>query len=218
MKQFFLSRTFLYIILAIMASTLLLPALELPWSKENYDHLMHLSGEWAVRLLVFTLLITPIRLLFPKNKFLKWALRYRRQLGIAAFAFTVAHLVIYLSYHTSFSKVLEDLGDPNYLFAWGALLILIPLAVTSSNRSIRWLGFANWKKLHRAVYVATPLVALHWLLKEDGNTLGPVLVHFIPLALFQAYRIYRQGRHKFPWAKKAAFINQPLNKSADKTI
>jgi len=70
---------------------------------------------------------------------------------------------------------------------WGALIIFIPLAITSNNTMVRVLK-SNWKTLQRLVYVAAVLTLVHWVFVH--NNTGPALVHFVPLALAEAYRIY----------------------------
>jgi len=77
-----------------------------------------------------------------------------------------------------------------YLFGWCGFLVLIPLAATSTHVAIKKMGGNTWKKLHRLVYVAALLSALHWLFKENGQV-APVFVHFVPLVLLELYRIYR---------------------------
>ena len=194
MKTFFTSRNFLYLVLLLLGLPILMQTMNYPWDKEAYEQLMHMSGELSVRLLIFTLLITPVRLMFPNSVFWKWALKQRRPLGVAVFVFAMLHMLIYVLQQANITTMLNDLGQINYVFAWGSILILIPLAVTSTNVAIRKMGAAKWKRLHRLVYVAAVFAMLHWLLKQDGNTLGPVMVHFVPLAVFQLYRIFRYYR------------------------
>ena len=70
---------------------------------------------------------------------------------------------------------------------WLAFLIFIPLAITSNDRSQRWLK-STWKKLQRWVYPAAVLTLLHWIFVH--NDIGPALVHFVPLAALELFRVY----------------------------
>jgi sulfoxide reductase heme-binding subunit YedZ len=76
---------------------------------------------------------------------------------------------------------------------WLAFFIFIPLAITSTNGWIRRLG-SKWKLLQRWVYGAAVLTLLHWAALHDWGGIGPALVHFIPLALLETYRVYENRR------------------------
>jgi sulfoxide reductase heme-binding subunit YedZ len=80
---------------------------------------------------------------------------------------------------------------------WAAMLLFVPLAVTSNDASMRMLK-AGWKRLQRLVYPAAVLVLVHWIFIH--NNLGPALVHFIPLVLLVAARYFRTNRPNFKGA------------------
>jgi len=119
----------------------------------------HLLGLWALRFLVATLAITPIRDLFGIN----W-LRYRRALGLLAFWYVLMHFSTYmiLDQYLNFSAILVDIAKrPFITIGMAAFVLLIPLALTSNNWSIRKLG-PRWMRLHRLIYVIAAAGALHF--------------------------------------------------------
>jgi sulfoxide reductase heme-binding subunit YedZ len=153
-------------------------------------------GLWAVRLLIATLFISPLR----------WAglnlLRFRRQLGLVAFAFVVLHFTAWLTIDMGlrWSQILPDLYKRWYiLVGMSALLLLLPLAVTSNNWSIRRLGAQNWNRLHKLAYAATALGMLHFLMVGKVYT-TEVLIYAALLALLLAARLYRNGPRSLVWA------------------
>ena len=146
-------------------------------------------GLWAVRLLIATLFISPLR----------WAglnlLRFRRQLGLVAFAYVVLHFTSWLTIDMGlrWSLILPDLYKRWYIVVgMSALVLLIPLAVTSNNRAIRSLGAQNWARLHKLAYPATALAMLHFLMVGKVYT-TEVLTYAAILAALLAIRLYRNG-------------------------
>ncbi len=118
-------------------------------------------GLWAVRLLIATLFISPLR----------WVglnlLRFRRQLGLVAFAYVVLHFASWLTIDMGlrWDQILKDLYKRWYIvIGMSALVLLIPLAVTSNNWSIRKMGAQNWNRLHKLAYLATGLAMIHFLM------------------------------------------------------
>ena len=109
----------------------------------------HLLGLWALRFLIATLAITPLRDLFGIN----W-IRYRRALGLLAFWYVLMHFLTYmlLDQYLNFAAILTDIARrPFITIGMSAFVMLIPLALTSNNWSIRRLG-PRWVKLHKLVY------------------------------------------------------------------
>lgn len=153
------------------------------------------TGLWAVRLLIATLFISPLR----------WAglnlLRFRRQFGLVAFAFVVLHFSAWLTIDMGlrWSQILPDLYKRWYiLIGFSAFLLLIPLAVTSNNRSIRQLGAQTWTRLHKLAYPATILAIVHFMLVGKVYT-TEVLIYAALLAALLAYRVYRNGPRSLIW-------------------
>lgn len=124
--------------------------------------LERLLGLWTLRFLILTLAVTPLRRLGGPN-----LIRYRRTLGLLAFYYALAHLTVYvvLDQGLDFGVVWSDIVKrPFITVGMAAFAILVPLAVTSNNPMIRRLGGAAWGKLHRWVYLAAALAALHFVM------------------------------------------------------
>lgn len=153
-------------------------------------------GLWAVRLLIATLFVSPLR----------WAglnlLRFRRQLGLVAFTYVVLHFTSWLTIDMGlrWSQIAPDLYKRWYIVVgMSALLLLIPLALTSNNGSIRRLGAQNWSRLHKLAYPATALAMLHFLMVGKVYTVE-VLTYAGILAALLAIRLYRNGPRSLIWA------------------
>lgn len=150
------------------------------------ETLTHATGDWAIRLLLLSLAVTPLRRLsgWPSLAPL------RRTFGLAAFAWAAAHGLVWavLDLGLEPAALLEDATERPYVMAgMTALAILAVLAATSTQAAMRRLG-ARWKTLHRAVYVAAAAAVVHhfWLVKADTR---PPLVHAGILAGLLAARV-----------------------------
>ncbi|MCZ4089559.1 protein-methionine-sulfoxide reductase heme-binding subunit MsrQ [Sinorhizobium psoraleae] len=147
----------------------------------------HLLGLWALRFLVATLTITPIRDLFGMN----W-LRYRRALGLLAFYYVLMHFLAYmvLDQTLRIQPIIADIARrPFITIGMAALAMLLPLALTSNNWSIRRLG-PRWNKLHRLAYVIAAAGALHFAMAV--KVVGPEQVLYLALvALLLGWRAVR---------------------------
>jgi len=154
-----------------------------------YSMALHPTGEFAARFLVLAMLATPLMVLFKGWRGPRWLLRQRRALGVAAFGYATLHVVFYLIDRGEVSRMLEDLGSVSIWSGWIAWGLFLPLALTSNDRAVRWLG-PRWKALQRMTYLAAALVALHWISSDEWKGIGPVLVHFGPLLVLSGYRIW----------------------------
>lgn len=147
----------------------------------------HLLGTWGLRLILATLVITPLRDLFGIN----W-MRYRRALGLLAFYYVLLHFAVYLTLdlQLDFGAVGGDiLRRPYITIGFAALLLLIPLAVTSNNWSIRKMSGA-WNRLHKLIYLIAIGGLIHYLLSLKSITLEP----FIYIVLVVTLLVYRLAR------------------------
>lgn len=190
-KNFLKSRGFLYLLFTVLAIPFVLDLFSGTWSHEAYEHFLKETGEFAARFLVITLLISPLRTLFPQNRLLKWLQKHKRAFGIFTFVFSALHLAGYLVEHTSVAHLLNEMvEEPSVFFGWIAFLIFVPLALTSNNLSVRLMKGRKWKNFQRLVYLAAVMVAIHWFWGEHHLNWAPVLVHFLPLLLLELYRIY----------------------------
>ena len=144
-------------------------------------------GLWTIRFLILTLAITPLRDLGLFN-----GLRYRRALGLLAFYYAAMHFLTYavLDQTLVLSAIVADVVKrPFITFGMLGLALLVPLAVTSNNASIRKLG-SRWGTLHKLIYPAAALGALHYSMAT--KVLGTEqYIHIGLLVLLLAYRIIR---------------------------
>jgi sulfoxide reductase heme-binding subunit YedZ len=147
--------------------------------------LSHGTGFPAIRILVISLAITPVRRL---SKRLGWLIRFRRMLGLYAFFYASIHLAVYLKLYANLDwpTLVDDLTKRRYIIVgFAAWLLLLPLALTSTNWSIRKLG-KRWQTLHRLVYAAAPLAVVHywWIVKK--GVLEPLQITLALLVLLLA--------------------------------
>lgn len=159
--------------------------------------LEHEFGRWALRLLLATLAVTPLRRLGG----FAGLVGYRRMLGLWAFAYATAHLVVYLALDLGgyWTQVFDEIARRPYItVGFTAWLLLVPLAATSTRAAMRRLG-RRWGLLHRAVYAVGILAVLHFLWVVKSGTaiarLEPV-VYAVLLALLLLARL--------PWRRVAA--------------
>ncbi len=135
-----------------MTSTLLSGATG-PEGQTTEELLLHPSGESAAQIMVLAMMITPLRMLFPTNRFWMWMMKRRRHIGVAAFIYAVFHTVLYVVDMGSVCAMLDEFTALGIWTGWAAFFIFIPLALTSNDYAVRKLG-ASWKSLHRYVYAA----------------------------------------------------------------
>lgn len=169
------SATAISLFKAIVFILCLLPAIDLArgWQIDALganpvEAITRASGEWALRLLLLTLAVTPLR----RFSGLHWLLRLRRMLGLFAFAYALGHFAIYLWLDQFFdwnAIALDILDRPFITVGFAAFVLLIPLAATSNGYAIRRLGGRRWQALHRSVYAIAIFAVLHfwWLVKAD---------------------------------------------------
>lgn len=187
LKAFFNSPYVFWALLALPSIGMIQSAL----SGANLEPLLHPSGEFAARFMIIAMIITPLRMLFPKSSIVLWLMRRRRYLGVAAFGYAALHTLYYVIDLGSLSAVVADVTKFGIWTGWVAFLIFVPLAMTSNNASVRRLG-RSWKNLQRFVYPAAIATLLHWIF--INNDLAPALVHFVPLAGLEIYRIWKTTR------------------------
>ena len=169
------------------------------------EAMTHATGEWTLRFLLITLMITPLRRLLNSN----WLLKLRRMLGLFAFFYASLHLLTYVWFDQYFDwgEILIDIPKrPFITIGFAAFVLLIPLALTSTNKMMRRLK-KNWSRLHRLVYVVPVLGVIHfiWLVKAD--ILEPLLYGLV-LSVLLLYRVYAKYGSRF-------FYEARLNKTAE---
>lgn len=163
----------------VMYILLLIPGVALFWSvvqnpgPNPVETLEHGLGEFALRVLILGLLITPLRDLFGWN-----LIKFRRSIGLMAFFYVFAHLVVYLllDKQLEWDPIIKDITKRPYIIVGViSFLILLPLALTSNNLSIRKLGPVVWRKLHWWVYAACLLGAAHFVLLKKTWQAEPLI-------------------------------------------
>lgn len=148
----------------------------------------HILGLWALRFLILTLLVTPLRDIFRLNFIV-----YRRALGLIAFYYVVMHFATYIILDRGFNwpDILKDVTQRWFIvIGFVAFLALIPLAVTSNQWSIRKLK-KRWQTLHRLIYVIALAGAVHFLMSVKSWPTEP-LVYLLIIALLVFWRLVRQ--------------------------
>jgi len=153
--------------------------------------LEHECGKTALNLLLLTLAVTPVRNLAG----LPNLVRLRRMLGVFAFFYVVVHFTVYLvlDLELNFHTLGADIAKRPYItIGFTALLLLIPLAVTSTNGMMRRLG-RRWQKLHRTVYFCGALGVIHYYLLVKSDIRLPVMYGAI-LGVLLAYRLVKRLR------------------------
>ena len=126
----------------------------------------HISGEFAIRWMTAVLTCTPFYIFFGVN-----SLYVRQAMGIASAVWSILHFIIFIAAE----GFVETFTQVNYILGFIAVLILIPLLITTNGRSMRWLK-SNWKKLQRLAYVAVVLSLLHIALLDKTWLLYAVVV------------------------------------------
>lgn len=163
-------------------------------SANPLDDITDATGTWTLRFIVLTLAVTPLQRLTG------WSLlgQLRRMLGLFAFFYVCLHFTTYIWFDKFFEweEIIADVAKrPFIAVGFTSFVLLIPLAVTSWNRMIKWIGGKNWKRLHRLVYVTAIGGVVHylWLVKADTNR--PLTYGAIVLLLF-AYRIWEYSKKR----------------------
>lgn len=147
--------------------------------REPIKALEHELGEIALQLLIIGLCITPLRRYLGVN-----LLKFRRSFGVLAFIYVALHLLVWLILDVGIpSQIWADiLKRPYITIGMIAFVVMIPLAVTSNNLSLRKLG-AHWCKLHRLTYLVVVLGAVHFIMVKKVWELEPLVYLAVILAL-----------------------------------
>jgi sulfoxide reductase heme-binding subunit YedZ len=157
------------------------------------EELLHRLGKWGLNFLLITLAVTPVQRLTGWNV----VVRFRRMLGLFAFAYVLLHFLAYAGLDQRFAlgPILEDVAERPYItIGVLALLLLVPLAVTSTNGMMRRLG-RRWKTLHRLVYPIAILAVWHFYWQVKLDTLEPVIYAAI-LAALLGFRLFDRRRRR----------------------
>ena len=161
---------------------------------EPLEHITRRTGDWTLYFLCFTLAVTPLRRLLGAQLGLHWLLKLRRELGLFAFFYAFLHFMTFL-WFDHFFNVAEMWKDvvkrPFITVGFAAFVLLVPLAVTSTNGMIRRLGGKRWQWLHRLIYVIAPLGILHfWWMKAGKHDFEQPIVFGTIVAILLGLRLY----------------------------
>jgi sulfoxide reductase heme-binding subunit YedZ len=181
----------------------LVPLLLLGWDALHYrlganpaKFTIHTTGMLALVFLILTMAVTPLRKLTGWN----WLLFSRRVLGLFAFFYASIHFLLFFSLDRSFSiaGTLSEMVKRQYLIVGGiALVIMVPLAVTSTNAMIKRLGGKRWRALHRLAYVAAIAGVLHYYMQVKADVRQPLVFAGV-LGILLGYRALVFWRQRPP--------------------
>jgi methionine sulfoxide reductase heme-binding subunit len=208
MTAFKLNNTLPHWFKPVVIAALCLPALGTAWQiwqalqgdntlgANPIEAIIRRMGEISLILLCLTLAVTPLR---------RWLnvpqlLAVRRALGVATFAYATLHLLAYSAWDQGFDlvEILKDTGKRPFIFVgMASWLLMLPLAATSFNRAIRWLGGKRWTLLHKAVYAVALLAPLHfWWMKAGKQDFARPAMYGSLLLVLLGWRVWVKLRAK----------------------
>ena len=153
---------------------------------EPVKKIMNHFGEWTLIFICLTLTMSPLKRITN----LSFWIKFRRMLGLFVFFYATVHLLTYvgLDYRFDWDPIINDVLKKKYIFiGFSAWLLLIPLAITSSQKMIKILG-RNWKNLHRLVYVIAIFGSLHYIWLSKTIFFKP-LIYTLIIVVLLALRI-----------------------------
>tara|TARA_B100000676_G_scaffold223652_1_gene220973 strand:- start:1025 stop:1603 length:579 start_codon:yes stop_codon:yes gene_type:complete len=153
---------------------------------EPVKEITHFTGEWTLIFICLTLSMSPLKRF---TSFIFW-IKIRRMLGLFVFFYATLHLLTYvvIDYRLDWNQITDDVIKKKYVFVgFAAWLLLIPLAITSSQKMITLLK-QNWKKLHRLIYAIAILGSLHFIWLSKTIYFKP-LIYFIIITILLILRV-----------------------------
>ena len=185
---------------------LVIPAFTGRLGANPLETLLHESGEIAIWTLGAVLALSPLRVVFPNSRIVMALNRHRRATGVTACIYGLLHFSSHVLYEGGWDGLVRSLSKPFIWFGASGLTILVILATTSNQWSIRALGGKNWKLLHRLAYVAAGLLIYHQAIAGKGHWAIARWLLF-PLAALQLARLA-----KTLLQKKRQDLLRPINK------
>ncbi|MBC7601075.1 MAG: sulfoxide reductase heme-binding subunit YedZ [Ramlibacter sp.] len=168
------------------------------------EYLIRSLGEMTLRFLCVTLAITPLRVLTSTPALA----RFRRMAGLITYFYAVMHLLAYSWFDMGFdfTDIAKDIAKrPFILVGFAGFVLLTPLAITSFNRAVKWMGARRWQQLHKLVYVIAGLAILHFFWMRAGkNNFADVAVYGGILALLLGWRLVRFAKLRWQGAPRAS--------------
>ncbi|ELA00271.1 sulfite oxidase subunit YedZ [Cupriavidus sp. HMR-1] len=148
------------------------------------------TGTWTLVMLCVTLAVTPLRRITGWH----WLIRLRRMFGLFTFFYGVLHFMLWLAVDRGFdvAYMIKDIGKrPFITVGFAAFVLMAPLAATSANAMVRWLGGRRWQLLHRAIYAIAVLAILHyWWHKAGKNDFQEVSIYAVVVFVLLALRVW----------------------------
>lgn len=126
-----------------------------------YAEIMYESGTWSVIFMVIALAITPLMRITGNSRIVFWLQKRRRAIGVASFGYAALHTYFYVRYVGSLELIVLEAFDTVFWLGWLGFVLLLVLAITSNQMSVRKLG-RSWKPLQRTAYAALFVSLLHW--------------------------------------------------------
>lgn len=186
-----LAKPVLWLLCALPMAYLLVAGFSDRLGANPAEALIRGLGDWNLRLLCLVLAVTPLRVTLGVPALA----RFRRMLGLWAFAYTCLHLLAYawLDMSLDLQQIVADvIKRPFITVGFAAWLLMLPLALTSFNRAIRALGAARWQALHRSVYAVAVLAVLHFFWMRAGKQdFAEVAVYAFILGALLLWRLWR---------------------------
>jgi len=160
------------------------------------EALIRSAGDWTLRFICIVLAVTPLRVMSGWTALA----RYRRMLGLFAYFYVVVHLLCYSVFDMDLDvpEIAKDIAKrPFILVGFAAFVLLTPLAATSFNRAIKWMGAKRWQWLHRLVYLIAGLGLLHFFWMRAGkNNFAEVFVYAGIIGALLAWRVVQALRRR----------------------
>ncbi len=164
------------------------------------EALVRSTGDWTLRFLCIVLAVTPLRVITATPALA----RFRRMLGLFVYFYALLHLLSYSWFDMGFdvADIAKDIAKrPFILVGFSAIVLLTPLAATSFNRAIKFLGAKRWQALHKLVYVISGLALLHFFWMRAGkNNFTEVFVYAAIIAALLGWRLLQLWRKNVPQA------------------
>ncbi len=191
MKRIVLLKRIIFAAALIPAAALMLDAFQGDLTANPIEYITHTTGDWAIRFLIITLAVTPIRRLTGWNPIIQ----LRRMLGLFSFFYATLHFLTWfvLDWFFNFRQMVEDIAmRPFITLGMATYVMLLALALTSTQKSIRRLG-RKWALLHRLIYVAAVTALFHfWLARK--TVVPQFQVVFVAAVLLLGFRVWWMRR------------------------
>ena len=168
------------------------------------EYLIRSLGDWTLRFLCITLAITPLRIITATPALA----RFRRMIGLFTYFYAFMHLLGYSGFDMGFdvADIAKDIAKrPFILVGFAGFVLLTPLAATSFNRAVKWMGVRRWQLLHKLVYVIAGLAILHFFwMRAAKHNFAEVAVYAAILAALLGWRLVQFARVRWRGVPRAS--------------